>query len=70
MNYWGGVICGCCASATLFILLMFTVIEQNNDLKQQVSKLKEMVMEHEQIMRNYEFYNWHESMRFFEEKTE
>lgn len=58
MNYWGGVICGCCVSAVLFAVLMFTVIEQNNGLKRQVSELKEMVQEHEKIMRAYEFYNW------------
>lgn len=58
MSYWGGVICGCSVSAVLFIVLMFTVIEQNNGLKRQVSELKEMVQEHEKIMRAYEFYNW------------
>ncbi len=64
MNYWGGVICGCCASATLFIVLMFTVIEQNNELKQQVDELRNVVQEHEMILSSdylrgaTEFYMW------------
>lgn len=67
MGYWGGVICGCCASTVLFTVLMFTTIKQNNDLKVQVSELKEMVQEHEKIMRAYEFYNW--KMSFQEEEN-
>lgn len=64
MNYWGGVICGCCASATLFIVLMFTVIAQNNELKQQMDELRNVVQEHEMILSSdylrgaTEFYMW------------
>lgn len=65
MGYWGGVICGCCASAILFCVMMFTVIAQNNDLKQRVTDLNAKVENHEAIMRAYEFYNW--KMSFKEE---
>ena len=66
MGYWGGVICGCCASAILFCVMMFTVIAQNNDLKQRVIELNAKVENHEAIMRAYEFYNW--KMSFKEER--
>ena len=64
MGYWGGVICGCCASTLLFTVLMFTIIAQNNDLKQQVSELSNVVQEHELILNSdylrgaTEFYMW------------
>lgn len=65
MGYWGGVICGCCASAILFCVMMFSVIAQNNELKQQIKELNAKVENHEAIMRAYEFYNW--KMSFQEE---
>lgn len=63
MGYWGGVICGCCASAILFCVMMFSVIAQNNELKQQIEKLNAKVENHEAIMRAYEFYNWKMSFK-------
>ena len=65
MNYWGGVICGACASTLLFIVLMFSVIAQNNDLKAQIKNLEAKVDKHEEIMKAYEFFNW--KMSFQEE---
>ena len=64
MGYWGGVICGCCASTMLFTVLQFTTIAQSNELKHQVDELKEMVQEHEMILNSdylkgaTEFYMW------------
>ncbi len=63
MGYWGGVICGCCAAAILFCAMMFSVIAQNNDLKQQIRELNAKVENHEAIMRAYEFYNWKMSFK-------
>lgn len=67
MNYWGGVICGCCVATILFAVMMFTIIEQNQRLSIEVAQLKEEVAEHEEVIRQYEFYVWH-NMKFFEEK--
>lgn len=64
MNYWGGVICGCCVSVIMFTCMMFTLIEQNNELKQRVTKLEEVVRAHEMILSSdylrgaTEFYMW------------
>lgn len=64
MGYWGGVICGCCVSVIMFTCMMFSVIGQNNELKSQVTELKEMVQEHELILNSdylrgaTEFYMW------------
>lgn len=66
MNYWAGVMCGCCLSIILMLVTMFVQIEQTNRLRAEVADLKEMVAEHERIMTAYEFYNWH-NMKFFEE---
>lgn len=69
MGYWGGVICGCCASATLFIVLMFTAIAQNNELKQQMDELRNVVQEHEMILSSdyfrgaTEFYMWNKEVK-------
>lgn len=68
MGYWGGVICGCCASVILFSVMMFSMIAQNNDLKQQLKELDVKVENHEAIMRAYEFYNW--KMSFTDEEIE
>jgi hypothetical protein len=67
MNYWGGVICGCCVATILFTVMMFTVIEQNQRLRIEVAQLKEKVEDHEEVIKQYEFYVWH-NMKFFEEK--
>lgn len=67
MNYWGGVICGCCTATILFTIMMFTIIEQNQILRAEVAQLREEVAEHEEVIRQYEFYVWH-NMKFFEEK--
>ena len=67
MSYWGGVICGCCVATILFTVMMFTVIEQNQILRTEVAQLKEEVAEHEEVIKQYEFYVWH-NMKFFEEK--
>lgn len=66
LNYWAGVICGMCAGAILFVVMMFVVIEQNNGLRAEVAELKEMVEEHKEVIEQYKFYNWH-NMKFFEE---
>lgn len=67
MNYWGGVICGCCAATILFTVMMFVSVEQTNSLRAEVAQLREEVAEHEEIINQYEFYVWH-NMKFFEEK--
>jgi len=63
MGYWGGVICGCCASAILFCVMMFSVIAQNNDLKTQIKSLEAKVEKHDEIMQAYAFYNWHATLK-------
>lgn len=56
LNYWAGVICGMCAGAILFVVMMFVVIEQNNELKDklevEIAQLEEKVADHEEVM-NY-----------------
>lgn len=56
MNYWAGVLSGMCAGAILFIVMMFVVIEQNNELKDklevEIAQLEGKVADHEEIM-NY-----------------
>jgi hypothetical protein len=56
MNYWAGVLSGMCAGAIIFIVMMFVVIEQNNELKDklevEIAHLEEKVTEHDEIM-NY-----------------
>lgn len=69
MNYWVGVVSGMCAASILFIVMMFTVIEQNQILREEVAQLREEVADHEEVIRQYEFYVWH-NMKFFEEKEE
>ena len=55
-NYWVGVVIGTCVSTILFIVIMLTVIEQNNclktEIKAEVRELSEKVAEHDEIM-NY-----------------
>jgi hypothetical protein len=69
MNYWGGVICGCCAASLFFVVMMFVSVEQTNRLRAEVAQLKEEVAGHEEVIKQYEFYVWH-NMKFFEEKEE
>ena len=71
-NYWVGVVIGTCVSAILFIVIMLTVIEQNNCLKTEiraeVMELSEKVAEHDEIMQAYAFYNWQYSLQMREEE--
>lgn len=56
MNYWVGVVSGMCAASILFIVMMFVVIEQNNELKDklevEIAQLEEKVTDHDEVM-NY-----------------
>ena len=67
MNYWSGVICGVCAASLFFVVMMFVSVEQTNRLRAEVAQLREEVAAHEKVIRQYEFYVWH-NMKFFEEK--
>lgn len=67
MNYWVGVICGMCAAALFFTVMMFVSVEQTNRLRAEVAQLREEVADHDEVIRQYEFYVWH-NMKFFEEK--
>ena len=69
-NYWVGVITGSCVAAGLFAVLMFSVVGQNAELKERVAELDAKVGKHEEIMRAYEFYNWHYSLQMKEEDKE
>lgn len=70
MNYWVGVMIGCCTSVILFGCLTFGLVEQNvrlrTEIKAEVKELSEKVAEHDEIMQAYAFYNW--KMSFFEEE--
>ena len=68
MDYWWGIIIGCACAATLFMILMFSDVEQNKALQAQVKELTEKVEEHEKIMRAYEFYNWQYSLKMENDK--
>ena len=56
MNYWVEVVSGMCAASILFIVMMFVVIEQNNELKEklevEIAQLEEKVTDHDEVM-NY-----------------
>lgn len=62
-TFWAGTIIGACCSTLLFTVLMFTTVEQNNRLRQEIKELSVKVEEHEKIMRAYEFYNWQYSLK-------
>lgn len=62
-DFWVGTIIGACAAVVFFTVLQLVTVEQNTRLRQEVRELKEMVSEHEEIMRNYEFYNWQYSLK-------
>ena len=68
MDYWWGIIIGCACAATLFMILMFSDVEQNKALQAQVKELTEKVEEHEKIMWAYEFYNWQYSLKMENDK--
>ncbi|MBQ1574028.1 MAG: hypothetical protein IIZ78_23140 [Clostridiales bacterium] len=61
-NYWVGVIVGAGLSSGFFTILMLININQNTEMKNQIRSeiqdVRELVGEHEKIMRAYEFYNW------------
>lgn len=67
MNYWVGVISGMCAASLFFVVMMFVSVEQTNRLRLEVAQLREEVAGHEEVIRQYEFYVWH-NMKFFDEK--
>lgn len=50
----------------LTILVQFYVIDRLHGLNRQIEDVAEKVMEHDEIMQAYAFYNW--KMKFFEEK--
>ena len=68
-SYWVGVIVGAALSSGFFAILMLININQNAEMKNQIRSeiqdVRELVGEHEKIMRAYEFYNW--KMSFSEE---
>lgn len=66
-NYWVGVISGMCAASILFACMMFVQVEQTNKIRVEVAELRKEVEDHEEVIRQYEFYVWH-NMKFFEEK--
>lgn len=59
MNYWVGVLSGMCATTILFIVMMFVVIEQNNELKDklevEIARLEEKVTDHDEVM---DYFGW------------
>ena len=61
-SYWVGVIVGAALSSGFFAILMLININQNAEMKNQIRSeiqdVRELVGEHEKIMRAYEFYNW------------
>lgn len=61
-SYWVGVIIGAGFSSVFFAVLMLINIQQNTEMKNQIRSeiqdVRELVGEHEKIMRAYEFYNW------------
>lgn len=61
-SYWVGVIIGAGFSSVFFAILMLINIQQNTEMKNQIRSeiqdVRELVGEHEKIMRAYEFYNW------------
>ena len=67
MNYWVGVICGCCVASLFFVMMMFVSVEQTNRLRAEVAQLREEVTDHERIMRAYEFYNWQYTLKMEKE---
>lgn len=57
MNEWGWVLIGCALGIMLSVVCFFCMIKQRDDLQIQVKELTEMINEHEEIMRTYEFFN-------------
>ena len=68
-NFWVGVVVGACTATVLFIVLQFVTVKQNDRLRQEIAELSEKVSQHEETIKIYEFYNWH-NMKFFDEKEE
>lgn len=66
-NYWVGVILGGTLGIILSLVGLFCIIKQNDDIQGQVLELRAKVAEHEEVIRQYEFYVWH-NMKFFDEK--
>jgi hypothetical protein len=71
-NYWVGVTIGAGFSALFFTILMLININQNaelkNEIRAEIKDMRELVGEHEKIMRAYEFFNW--KMSFIDEDKE
>ncbi len=68
-NYWVGVIVGCSIGAIFSLVALISYVDRVNNLTEQVKELNEKVEKHDEIMKQYEFYVWH-NMKFFEEKEE
>ena len=76
MNYWAGVFVGFMCSLLLMAVVCIGVTDRMSQYEvalEQLSKkedeLKNLYAEHEKIIKQYEFYVWH-NMKFFEEKEE
>lgn len=71
-SYWAGVILGTCLSSGFFTILMLINLNQNaelkNEIRAEIKDVRELVGEHEKIMRAYEFFNW--KMSFIDEDKE
>lgn len=49
---------------------MFSVIEQNNELKKEIAELSVKVERHDEIMSAYEFFNWQYTLKMNTEDLE
>lgn len=67
MNEWGWVILGCAMGIVFSTIVFFCIIQQNDNLQKEVAELREEVAGHDEVIKQYEFYVWH-NMKFFEEK--
>ena len=67
MNEWCWIILGCAMGIVFSTIAFFCIIQQNDNLQKEVAELREEVAGHEEGIRQYEFYVWH-NMKFFEEK--
>ena len=56
MNERCWVILGCTLGIILSLVGLFCIIKQNDDIQEQVLELRAKVAEHEEVIRQYEFY--------------
>ena len=67
MNEWCWIILGCAMGIVFCTISFFCIIQQNDNLQKEVAQLREEVAGHEEVIKQYEFYVWH-NMKFFDEK--